>query len=317
MAGFMNAGDILHNTSRSIYMKHMSTSLSDRQGESMTYRILAAQMIVSSSKSIAEATLSGFPAIQDVDGRGEFTSRGQVDKKSIGIVLKKQGAVLDIKDLEFKSITNVGNFGKIMVGVTSQALQGIVRSASHVVNNLDTGIYTTFNNETPAQLIRPNNSIYVHNGKNLARNMGSAEFSGASVQHAMTAVDGHQSEDLTTIPNKVIGVIVDRSNYRNAKRIIRNEQIGSDYAGSGTLPGGGYSELGLLEVGLADFEDPRSWLLITSAARIGWAVFRGNIFPTIFSTKNPETENAGIVTKWYHKPFCLVPYGFYLNKFTS
>jgi len=315
MAGYMNARDILHATSRAMYMKHMRTSLSDISGESTTYRILAAQMIVSNSKSIAEATLTGFPVMKDVDGDGEFTSRGQVKERSIGLTLAKQGAVLDIKDLEFKSITNVGHFGSIMVGVTSQAIQSIVRTASHLVNNLDTGVFTTFNNETPGMLMRPSNSIYVKNGKNIATNMGSAEFSGAAVEHAMSMIDSQQSEDLTSIPNKVIGVIVDRRRYRACKRIIRNEGIGSDYAGSGVLAGGGYAELGLLEIGLADFKDQRSWLLITSAARLGWAVFKGNLFPTIFSTSNPETQNAGIVTKWYHKPFCLIPYGFYLNKF--
>jgi len=308
MNDFMNPIDILHKTGRALYMKQMRTSLDENLGEAITYRILAAQMIVSESKKIAEATLNGFPAMAETDARGDFTSRGQIDEVSVGINLAKQGAVLDIQDIDLKSITNVGYFSKIMVGVTAQAIQGIVRTASHLMNNLDTGLYRTFNNETPGMFIRPGDSIYVVNGKNVAKNMGSVEFSREALLWSLTQIDSQQSRDLTTMTNKLIGVIVDRRNWRNAMHIVTNERIGTDYDV--------YKDAYGLPVGLVDFKDQRTWIVITTGARIGWAVFKGNIFPTIFTTTNPENENAGIVTKWYHKPFCLLPYGFFLNKFS-
>lgn len=305
----MNALDILHNTSRAMYMKHMSTALTDSAGEAMTYILLSANMIISESKSIAEGTLSGFPAMAETDGRGEFTSRGTIDQQSVGIVLSKQGSVLDIKNIDLMSITNVGKMNEIMTGVTSQAKQGMIRTASHLLNNLDTGLYRTFNNETPGMYFRPSDSIYVVNGKNIAENMGAAEFSRQAVLHAMTKVDSHQSRDLTTIPNRVLGCIVSRQNYRNAIHIVTNEKLGSDFDV--------YKDVYGMPIGLVDFYDERTWVLLTTAARIGWAVFSGSIFPSIFMTSNPETENAGIVTKWYHKPFALLPYGFFLNKFSA
>jgi hypothetical protein len=105
----------------------------------------------------------------------------------------------------------------------------------------------------------------------------------------------------------VLGVIVSRQRYREARHIVENERLGSDFDV--------YRDVYGMPVGLADFEDERTWILITSSARIGWAVFTGNLFPTIFTYRDPETENAGIVTKWYNTPFALLPYGFYLNKF--
>ena len=308
MNDFMNPIDILHKTSRALYMKQMRTSLDENIGEAITYRILAAQMIVSESKKIAEATLNGFPPMKETDARGNFTSRGQIDEVSVGINLAKQGAVLDIQDIDLKSITNVGYFSKIMVGVTAQAIQGVVRSASHLMNNLDTGLYRTFNGETPGMFIRPDSSIYVVNGKNVAKNMGSVEFSREALLWSLTQIDSQQSRDLTTMTNRLVGVIVDRRNWRNAMHIVTNERIGTDYDV--------YKDSYGLPVGLVDFYDQRTWIVITTGARIGWAVFKGNIFPTIFTTTNPENENAGIVTKWYHKPFCLLPYGFFLNKFS-
>lgn len=306
----VNSYEIIMKSTQAVLMKIYRKGFDSLSADYATYMILAGAMIQSESRRIAEAMIWGAPKMADVDSQGQFTSHGQISQESVGLVLQKMGAVLDIQDIDMINYQNVGRLMQIMAVIGSQAIEGVVRQASHLVNNLSSGVYTTYNGETPAMLERDPDSLFMLDGNNLAPNMGSAEWSIENYLAAKVALANHKTLDDTSIPNSVIGLIVHRNMYDKVKNDLKNTHFNSTVQNYQDFYG---QEIPL--VGRADFRDEKTWLLITTASQIGWAVYRGFILPTIFMAKDDVNENVKVVTKWYNQPFCLSPYGFYLNEF--
>lgn len=304
-----NSYEIIMKSTKAMLTKIYRQGLTQIQADYATYLILASALIQSDSRRIAEAMIWGAPKMKEVDSQGQFTSHGQLSQESVGLVLQKMGAVLDIQDIDMINYTNVGRLMQIMALIGSQSIEGIVRQASHLLNNLSTGTYTTYNGETPAMLNRDPDSLFMLDGVNLAPNMGAMEWSIENYLAVKVKLANHKTLDDTSIPSAVLGIIVHRNMYDKVKNDLKNTYHNSTVQN--------YQDFYAQEiplVGRADFLNEKTWLVVTTASQIGWAVYKGFILPTIFMAKDDVNENVKIVTKWYNQPFCLSPYGFFLNE---
>jgi len=305
-----NSFEIIQRTMKAQLMKIYRSGLESIAGDYATYIILSYAMIQSPNRRMAEAMIWGAPKMTDVDSQGEITSHGQMSQSVVGLTLGKKGAILDIQDIDFVNLSNVGEMVKIMRVVSASAIQGVVDQASFLLNNLSTGLYKTYNNETPAMLTRSAGSLFLNGSDNLAQNMGALAWSPDNLLASLTKIDTHQTIDLTSIPSNLLGIIVDASKYQQVMNDLKNTYF------SGSENYQRYWMSNIPMVGKVKFTNPATWLVITSASQIGWAVYSGFILPSIFLTKDPVNENVKVVTKWYNQPFCLSPWGFYLNLFT-
>jgi len=302
------SSDIINATTSAIIVNNYRKSLSDVKGELVTHHLLQAKSVVSDGKYIAYAQIYNIPRMKPLDENGKITSRGKIKHINYGIQLSKEGSALDSLELDYASMQKSGANAKVYSKVAAVALDYVWQTDTDLVNNLDTGKYTCINGEVPAMLTRPADSYYTAKDgvTNLAPNMTGSAFSADAVTLNYSMLGQQKDKDELPIKNNVWGIIVDRSKYAEVKEYVGNSQHGTDLEHRTNTQG--------LLVGLADFDDPNTWVMIASGMNMGTATIRGRALPYIHTVLDPEVQNVSIITQWVHKNYVIEPYGFILNK---